>query len=473
MKHAIAALREFVGRYLEVFKAAWSIRSTLDPPPRSAEELAFLPAHLELTDTPVSPSSRWLMRVIMACFAVALAWACIGQLDIVAVAPGKTVVGSRTKVIQPLEAAVVKRILVQDGQTVKAGDLLIELDATAADADYRKADEALIAARLAELRLGALADAYQHGKAPRLAANPGLPDERYASEQTLAASQFEAYQAKRGNLQAGLSQRKAELATTESMIAPLQESAHIARVREDDYARLLVGHYVGRHDYLLRQQERIAAEREATTQRRRRAELQAAIGAATEELRLLDADTLQQTLDALRQAREQAEQYAPEVAKTGQRDKLMQLRAPVDGTVQQLAVHTVGGVVTPAQTLLAVVPSADSLEVEATVLNKDIGFVRPGQRATVKVESFPYTRYGYLEGVVQSVSHDAAQDEHLGLVFPARVRLQQVALVIDGVKVRLTPGMNLSVEIKTGKRRVIDYLLSPLQQHTKEAMRER
>src|SRR5690606_19705019 len=131
----------------------------------------------------------------------------------------------------------------------------------------------------------------------------------------------------------------------------------------------------------------------------------------------------QQTLDGLRQAREQVAQYQPEVAKTGQRDKLMQLRAPVDGTVQQLAVHTVGGVVTPAQALLAVVPSADALEVEATVLNKDIGFVRAGQRATVKVESFPYTRYGYLEGEVQSVSHDAAQDEHLGLIFPARVRL--------------------------------------------------
>lgn len=141
--------------------------------------------------------------------------------------------------------------------------------------------------------------------------------------------------------------------------------------------------------------------------------------------------------------------------------------------MQQLAVHTVGGVVTPAQALLAVVPSEDTLEVEATVLNKDIGFVRPGQRASVKVESFPYTRYGYLEGVVQSVSHDAAQDEHLGLVFPARVRLRKVALVVDGVKVNLTPGMNLSVEIKTGKRRVIDYLLSPLKTHVNESMRER
>ena len=123
--------------------------------------------------------------------------------------------------------------------------------------------------------------------------------------------------------------------------------------------------------------------------------------------------------------------------------------------------------------MLAVVPSEETLEVEATVLNKDIGFVRPGQRATVKVESFPYTRYGYLEGVVETVSHDAAQDENLGLVFQSRVKLSKTTLVIDGVKVALTPGMSLSVEIKTGKRRVIDYLLSPLKQHSAESLRER
>ena len=473
MKHILPAIRDFKNRYADVFKAAWSIRDTLDPPRRSAEELAFLPAHLELTDTPVFPASRWIMRAIMAFFVIALLWACIGKLDIVAVAPGKTVVGSRTKVIQPLEAGVVKRILVQDGQQVKSGDLLIELDATIAGADRQQAGEALTAAKLAELRLAALAEAYTHDRAPRLADNPGLPEARYAAERDLALSQFRAYRARRRNLQAGLAQRRAELGTVESTIAPLTENARIAAERAADFARLVDDRYVGRHDYLLREQERIAAERDVATQRRRRVELQAAIHAATEELRVLDADALQQTLDGLRQAREQVAQYTPEVAKTGQRDRLMQLRAPVDGTVQQLVIHTEGGVVTPAQALMAVVPSEDALEVEATVLNKDIGFVRPGQRATVKVESFPYTRYGSLEAVVESISHDAAQDEQLGLVFPARVRLRRASLVIDGVGVQLTPGMNLSVEIKTGRRRVIDYLLSPLQTHAGEAMRER
>ena len=473
MKHVLQGASDFARRYAAVFRAAWAVRAQLDPPKRSADELAFLPAHLELTDTPVSPLPRWSMRVIIAFFCVALLWACIGQLDIVAVAPGKTVVGSRTKVIQSAETAVVRRILVRDGQTVKKGQLLIELDATATGADFAKAGEALVSSKLTELRLAALASAIDTGRSPLLAANPTLPVTRFQSEQQLARSQFDTFQAKRHSLQAAIAQRRAEIATVQTLIGPLQETARIAQSRAADYAKLVEGKYVARHEYLLREQERIAAERDLAAQRSRLIEANSAVHGAQEELQVLVADTRQQTLDGLRQAREQVQQFTPEVAKTGQRDRQMELRAPVAGSVQQLAVHTVGGVVTPAQPLLVVVPNAESLEVEATVLNKDIGFVKAGQVVTVKVESFPYTRYGYLTGTVESVSHDAAQDEKMGLVFPARVRLNGAALVIEGVKVNLTPGMALSVEIKTGKRRVIDYLLSPLQQTGSEALQER
>lgn len=473
MKHIFSAVGEFVGRYAQVFKTAWSVRTELDPPKRSQDELAFLPAHLELTDSPVSPASRWIMRSIAAFFCVALLWAVFGKLDIVAVAPGKTVVGSRTKVIQSAETAVVKRILVRDGQTVKQGDLLIELDATGTGADYEKAGDALVNARLAQLRSAALAEALDTGKAPVMAVDNALPSARFKAEQQLATSQFEAYRAKRQNLAAAIAQRRAEIQTAQALIGPLAESAKIATIRAQDYAKLVEGKYVGRHDYLLREQERIAAERDLAAQRSRLLESRSALSGAQEELHVLAADMRQKTLDGLRQAADQVQQFAPEVAKTGRRDKLMQLRAPVSGTVQQLVVHTVGGVVTPAQPLLAVVPNEERLEVEATVLNKDIGFVRPGQRATVKVESFPYTRYGYLDAVVESVSHDASQDEKLGLVFPARLRLDDATLLIDGTRVNLTAGMNLSVEVRTGERRVIDYLLGPLKGRADESFRER
>ncbi|QDI03612.1 MULTISPECIES: HlyD family type I secretion periplasmic adaptor subunit [Xanthomonas translucens group] len=473
MKHRLQGWRDFFHRYSTIVRSAWSVRAQLDPPIRTEDERAFLPAHLELTETPVSPTARWTMRIIIAFFCVALLWACVGKLDIVAVAPGKTVVDSRTKVVQTAETAVVRRILVRDGQAVRRGQRLIELDATATGADFAQAGDALANARLTVLRQSALARSIADGRPPKLDLAPDLNAERVASEQQLVVSQFDAFQARRHNLQASIAQRQAELRTTQDEIGPLAESARISKVRAEDYGRLVEGKYVGRHEYLLREQERIAAESQLATQRNRLQEIRSALSAAQEELRMLVTDTRQQALDAVRQANEQAGQLTQDVAKTGQRDKLMELRAPVDGTVQQLAVHTVGGVVTPAQSLLVVVPAEEALEVEATVLNKDIGFVRPGQAVTVKVESFPYTRYGYLTGRMVSVSHDAAQDEKLGLVFPARIKLDGATLNIDGVDVRLTSGMSLSAEIKTGKRRLIDYLLSPLEQHTSEALRER
>ncbi|MFC6840376.1 HlyD family type I secretion periplasmic adaptor subunit [Xanthomonas theicola] len=473
MTHRLQGWRDVLRRYVDVFTSAWSLRKQLDAPHRTADERAFLPAHLELTETPASPTARWSMRIIIALFCTALLWACLGQLDIVAVAPGKTVVDSRTKVVQTAETAVVRRILVRDGQTVKRGQLLIELDATATGAEFVQAGGALVNARLAVLRQSALARAIVDGRPPRLDPAPDLDAERIATEQQLVVSQYDAFQAHRHHLQASIAQRQAELRTTQEAIGPLEESARIAKVRADDYGRLVEGKYVGRHEYLLREQERIAAESQLATQRNRLQEIGSALGAAQEERRMLLTETRRQALDAVREASEQAGQLAQDVAKTERRDEQMALRAPVDGTVQQLAVHTVGGVVTPAQPLLVVVPVEEALEVEATVLNKDIGFLRPGQPVTVKIESFPYTRYGYLTGTVASVSHDAAQDEKLGLVFPARIKLDSSTLDIDGVQVRMSAGMSLSVEVKTGRRRVIDYLLSPLRQHASEALRER
>lgn len=473
MKHIRDGLHDFLGRYVSVTRSAWKTRRQMAPPSRDADERAFLPAHLELIETPASPTARWTMRIIIALFCVAVLWATLGKLDIVAVAPGRTVVDSRTKVVQPAEVGVVRQILVRDGQVVQVGQVLITLDATATGADVAKAGDALLNARMTALRLQALSAALDTGSTPELRQAADLPAARVDAEQALARSQYEALQARRHNLQAMIAQRRAELDTTQAAVRPLEESARISKLRADDYRSLLEGNYVGRHDYLLREQERIAGERDLATQRNRVQEIRSALLAAEEELRVLVTDFRQQTLDGLRAAQEQIGQMAPEVLRTGQRDHQMTLRAPVAGTVQQLAVHTVGGVVTPAQPLLAVVPSEEALEVEATILNKDIGFVRSGQPVTVKVESFPYTRYGYLTGKVVSVSHDAMQDEKLGLVFPVRVKLDKATLQIDGVNVRLTAGMNLSAEIKTGKRRVIDYLLSPMRQHSGEAMRER
>ncbi|MDH1100579.1 HlyD family type I secretion periplasmic adaptor subunit, partial [Pseudomonas mosselii] len=162
-----------------------------------------------------------------------------------------------------------------------------------------------------------------------------------------------------------------------------------------------------------------------------------------------------------------------ELAKARYQEARTQLLAPVDGTVQQLAVHTVGGVVTPAQALMVIVPGDQPVEVEALLENKDVGFVQVGQAVTVKVETFTYTRYGTVQGEVLSVSRDAIEDERRGLVYSSRIRLASDHLQVNGQAVALTPGMAVSAEIKTDQRTVIDYFLSPLQQHAQESLRER
>lgn len=473
MNTRIEAFVAMTHRYRDVFRAAWAERRAMDPPQRTSDELAFLPAHLELIDVPISPLPRWSMRIIMALFAVALAWACFGKLDVVAVGAGKTVTTGRTRIVQPPETAVVRRILVQDGQLVRKGDLLIELDATAASADVDKAREALLSARLNAIRSNAIAGAMDRGTLPTLTNDGSVSPERFEAMRSLAASQWSAFQARKQGMEAMVQQKTEELHTVQSAIVPLEQFLAISRTRVADYEALLDKNYVPRQEYLVRKQERINAERDLAGQRSKAQELRSAIAGARQELALAVTDLRRQTLDELRQAREQIAQYEPEVAKAAQRNAQMELRSPATGTVQQLAVHTVGGVVTPAQPLLSVVPEDELLEVEVTILNKDIGFIRGGQDAVVKVDSFPYTRYGHLEGRVENVSHDAIQDEKLGLIYQARVALAKSSLVVDGTTVKLTPGMSLSVEIKTDKRRVIDYLLSPLRQEAEEAMRER
>ena len=231
--------------------------------------------------------------------------------------------------------------------------------------------------------------------------------------------------------------------------------------------------FMSKHAWLQKEQERIEQQSDLSMQRSRLNELQAALKGQRQELETLTAQLRSDSLEKQKQAQDSVTQYEQETKKNKQRQDIMNLTAPVSGLVQQLAIHTVGGVVTEAQPLLAIVPDNETVEVEAMVENKDIGFVRVGQTAVVKIESFPYTRYGNIEGIVESVSHDAVQDEQRGLIFPARVRLKQTYLVVDGVKVNLTSGMAVSAEIKTGKRRVIDYFLSPLREYSKEGLRER
>jgi hemolysin D len=469
-RHAFADLFK---RYARIFRHAWSQRKETDSPSLQPHEAQFLPAALALRDTPVHPAPRITLWLIMAFALIAVLWAIFGRIDVVATAVGKIIPNDRTKVIQPMETAVVKAIHVRDGQVVTLGQVLIELDATSTAADSERLRNEALTARLEALRAQALLTALASGTSPRLKALDGADTARLLAEQSQTTGQYQEYQARQLQLQAEIARRRAELQATQDQVVKLEQTAPIARQRAQDYQKLMKENFISQHGYLEHEQARIEQEQDLASSRSKVAEIRAALMEAQRQQATLAAETRRQLLDQHNLAGQKAASLEQELVKADQRGRLMHMTAPVAGTVQQLAVHTVGGVVTPAQPLMVIVPKDNVLEVEAMLPNKDIGFVNPGQEAEVKVETFPFTKYGTLHGTITQVSSDAIQDEKLGLIYSTRVRLAKDTLRVENKIVRLTPGMAVTVEVKTGKRRVIEYFLSPLMQVTSESLRER
>lgn len=469
-RHALADLFK---RYAKLFRHAWSQRKETDAPALHAHEAQFLPAALALRDSPLHPAPRIALWLIMLFALIALLWAVFGRIDVVATAVGKIIPNDRTKVIQPMETAVVKAIYVRDGQRVQQGQVLIELDATDAGADSERLRNEALTARLEAARAQALLAALASGTPPRLPSLDGADAARLLAEQSQAAGQYQEYQARQQQLQAEITRRRAELQATREQVTKLEQTTPIARQRAQDYQNMLKDNYVSRHGYLEREQTRIEQEQDLAGSRAKIAEIRAALAETQQQQATLAAETRRQLLDQHNLAAQKAASLQQEWVKADQRGRLMRMTAPVAGTVQQLAVSTVGGVVTPAQPLMVIVPKDNVLEVEAMLPNKDIGFVNPGQDAEVKVETFPFTKYGTIHGKITQVSSDAIQDEKLGLIYVTRVKLAKDTLQVENKLVRLTPGMAVTVEVKTGTRRVIEYFLSPLMQYGSESLRER
>ncbi len=434
------------------------------------QELEFLPAVLEIQESPPSPLGRMMLWVFVAFFIIAIGWAIIGKIDIVAVAQGKIIPGDRIKVIQPLEIGTVLAIHVQEGQTVKQGDPLIELDATSSGADQQRLRNELMTAQLDAARLRALS-----ATAPEAEFTlPAHADHTQAAlQKQMLRNQLEEQAARLSALDSAITQRQAEYATTQDAVAKLEATLPLITQRTQSLKNLADKKLVAENTYLELEQQRLEQHHDLATQRNRLKEITAAIANAEQQRLALHAEFRRTTLTELAKTEERITALHQEFIKAQQRTTLQRLTAPVSGVVQQLAVHTVGGVVTPAQQLMVIVPNEHTLEVEALVQNKDIGFVHAGQAAEIKIETFPFTKYGIIDAEIRHISNDAIADEKLGLIYAARVLMKTSVINVDGKQVNLTPGMAVTVEIKTGKRRLIEYFLSPLLQYTQESVRER
>ena len=463
-------------RYRSAWNQAWNNRKLMETPRRLPHEVQFLPAAQELQDTPVNPLPHAIIWTIVAFAVIAVSWAYIGKIEVVAVATGKIVVSGDTKTIASSETAVVKAIHVDDGQSVKAGDVLIELDPTTAVADVGKLKADLLAARIDYARAkGMLSAIDTKNNDPKLPANaiPGATPVQLAGAQNWLSGQYAQFRSQVELADAEITQRSADLQAAKAQVATLEKTLPIVTGLAQDYQKLLKQQYVPRHAYLEKEQTRLDVQRQLNVQRSTVAQNSAALNEAKERRQNTIASTRKDMLDLLQQSKQTIDGLRQQLTKAQYLSDIRTLKAPVNGTVQQLAVHTVGGVVTPGTPLMVIVPSSGPVEVDAMLDNMDVGFVHEGQEVTVKIDTFNYNKYGVVKGVVTSLSKDAIEDEQHQYKYAARVHLDTNKINVGDRWVSLTPGMTVRAEIKTDQRRVISYFLSPLHRYLSESIRER
>jgi len=447
-------------------------------------EIDFLPAALEIQEKPPSPLGRAIIWAIVAFFSLVVLWAMMSEIDIVATAQGKIIPSGRVKVIQPMEIGVVRQIHVQEGQRVDAGDVLIELDPTATLADLGRLERELIAARLDEARYRTVerltaepAGGSESAEAVTLEVPPPLAQDAGASaialQGQLLQSAWSEHRARSAALDNTIASREAELAALQEEVKKRAGTLPLITKRASAVRHMVDKQLSAEQTWLELEEERVEQQQELAGLKSRTQQVEASIREAREQRQVLDAEFRRELLTKLSETERRIDQLQQERVKASQRTRLQRMTAPVAGVVQQLAVHTIGGVVTPAQQLMTIVPESESLEVEAWILNKDIGFVEQGQSAEVKIETFPFTRYGTIDAQMIDVSNDAVTDEQKGLVYAARVLMKDAVIRVGEKLVNLTPGMAVTVEVKTGKRRLIEFILSPLLRYKSESLGER
>lgn len=441
----------------------------------------FSPPLLRLQEVSPNPLGRAVLWLLAGMLIALIVWALIGRLDIVAVAEGKLIPQSYLKIVQPADAGIVKDILVHEGETVRAGQVLMRMDTLISEADTKSIAAEYQRKRLALRRI----DAELSGQPFRQQAG-GPP--------ALAGEVAAQYRANRNALDAALAEERswlakarAELATARQVQARLDEVLPHYQEQDKAFEKLARDGFAGSIMASDKKRERIEKEQELKTQAHLIESAQAGIAQSEKKLAQIESDYRRQLYAERNEVQGAFDKLAQEVAKQTHRQALLELRATQDSVVKDLATHSIGTVVQPGTVLLTLVPREETLRAEVWVSNEDIGFVRPGLPVKLKFAAFPFQKYGMVEGVVELVSADSADgntgngaspgDKHQGknppLVYKALVALKSMQLEMDGERFLLGAGMQSNAEILLGTRTVAEYLLSPVRKAWHEAARER
>jgi hemolysin D len=462
------------------------VRSTNDLTP---EERAFLPHLLEIEETPPSPIQRRLLWTLLALVVVGLTWACIGEISVVSTAQGKFIPDGKVKQVQPVETSVVKAIHVVEGQHVRQGELLLELDPTISAAELEASERQLKITRMEQTRLASELS----GKKPDYS-TAKQDDTLVYLQESLRQSREAAYTSKLSQAQSAVSEKEAAFAAAQATLRKYEALTALATQREEDARPLLQSGAISRIDYLQLKQELLTHQHDWSAQSKAVEQARFAKTEAVHQLEEVRHGHSADIYTSLAQKVYDASGLTGSVEKSRQLFDLKSLRSPVDGLVQRVDVATKGGVVTPAQSLVTIVPDGTPLILEAALSNEDVGYVRIGQIVEIKVDTFPFQKYGTLKGTLVWISPDAEDkgaadsggsqgpngkpsgDSKAGkpaYTYKVHVKPEKPAFVVDGKPAPLQAGMTVQADIVTDHRRIIEFFLSPVIKYLDEGLKVR
>lgn len=436
------------------------------------KETEFLPAILEVTETPPSPTGRLVMWSVLILVVVALTWSYLGHINEVAVAAGKVIPSGQIKTIQVKNKGIVKEINVEEGQLVQEGDVLVVLDPTTTSADYDSLKKRAAYYKLDIQRL--TAELTQQPFVPE--EDPDLEAHDLAAEMALYQSRTSDYKTQRQSRVDVIEQRIARLQATQSTY---EKYANVLAIEQEKEARLIElseQNAISEFQLLEQQSRTIEYAKNAQAELDSLNSIKAEIAEAQQNLANVDASYHKDIMTALVEAKKEYYSIVEAIKKAEEDSRMAIIYAPTSGRVYNLSIHTLGGIVTDAQPLMQIVPEDAKLEFEVYADNKDIGFIKVGQEAEVKVETFNFQKFGMYKAEVQEISADAVNEPN------DQLRNMKYKLLLDptsndinvyGQPAKLEVGMNVSAEIKIKEKRIIDFFLDPFRRYTSEALRER
>ena len=462
---------------------------------RSDQE--FLPSALEILERPPSPIALALLISICALVVITLTWSWFGYTDIVAIAQGKIQPSGRVKTVQPVEGGRITKILAVNGQKVAEGEILIELQSDDARAEGRAIDAALWGASAENIRRLAVVEAAKiNGDRAKLIWPAFIPLEVQTREEQVADVDLAQLRAQISTLNAQRDQKKAErdrltntISAQEALIAILSERVDMRQTLQNTAS--------GTKASLIDAQETLAYQKTfLATERGQLIEAERGFDALNAEISRTLQNFIAENISKAAEAKRLTDEARPRREKVQVRIDNLTLRAPVSGVVQASSAVNPGQVLIAGQEVMRIVPDELTLEAEAYLPNKDIGFVHEGQHAYIKIEALPFTRYGTIEATVLRVGQDSiplpeaiAAESNPGqsadprgpvtaqrvqnLYYPVVLKLERSSMISGGKEIALSSGMAITAEITTGERRLLDYFLSPLREVSSQAIRER